>query len=99
MPMEMVDKNQNQNQNQNQNNDSKKKFVIFSGHDSTIVPILCSLGIYENIWPPYASNIVFEIATYKRNRNKYYIRTIYNDRIKKLPFINNDDNITKDRHV
>jgi len=95
MPTEMIHRNDIEDK--TKDDKTKKKFFIFSGHDSTIVPILCSLGIYKDVWPPYASNVVFEIATDKFNPKKIYIRTIYNDRIEKLPFINNNYNETKEK--
>lgn len=48
------------------------------GHDSTIVPVLAALGIYDDVWPPYASNIVVELAVDKHN-GRGYVRVIYND--------------------
>jgi len=31
------------------------RFVLFSGHDTTIMPLLVSLGIWDGKWAPYAS--------------------------------------------
>ncbi len=31
---------------------------IYCGHDTTIMPILASLGIQLRDWPPYLSNVV-----------------------------------------
>lgn len=28
--------------------------VFLSGHDSTLVPIMAALKIYDDVWPPYA---------------------------------------------
>lgn len=36
--------------------------LIYSGHDSTLVPLLCALGLYKNEWTPYASYLAFEIV-------------------------------------
>lgn len=36
---------------------------IYSAHDSTLVPILCALGIYDDHWPDYASSILIEFAS------------------------------------
>ncbi|CBJ32253.1 conserved unknown protein [Ectocarpus siliculosus] len=33
---------------------STPKLAIFSGHDSTLVPILTALKVYDDVWPPYA---------------------------------------------
>ena len=39
--------------------------LIYSGHDSTLVPLLCALGIYSDEWPPYATYVALEICEYK----------------------------------
>ncbi|CAM9748962.1 unnamed protein product, partial [Discosporangium mesarthrocarpum] len=33
---------------------TKPKLAIFSGHDSTLVPVLCALKLYDDTWPPYS---------------------------------------------
>lgn len=42
---------------------SKKKMLIYSGHDSTLVPILSALEIYDGAWPPYAAYLTLEVAS------------------------------------
>ncbi|KAJ1611450.1 hypothetical protein OJ253_865 [Cryptosporidium canis] len=37
------------------------KFILFSGHDTTIIPTLASLQIWDEHWPPYASTFIIEI--------------------------------------
>ena len=34
---------------------------LFSAHDTTVVPILTSLGAYDGNWPDYASYVAFEL--------------------------------------
>ncbi len=36
--------------------------VLLSGHDSTLVPLLASLGLFEPHWPPYAAHVRIEVA-------------------------------------
>lgn len=43
------------------------KLAVFSGHDTTIMPLLASLG--ENLWnetdwPPYASMFIIEVSSF-----------------------------------
>ena len=52
--------------------------LIYSGHDSTLVPLLCALGLYDDTWPPYASFLTLEFVTHKENGLKY-VRATYND--------------------
>lgn len=44
------------------NGAADKKFLIYSGHDSTIVPLVNALGIHSVFWPPYAAHVIIEIA-------------------------------------
>ncbi|KAL3128451.1 hypothetical protein CHM_4g920 [Cryptosporidium hominis] len=37
------------------------KFIFFSGHDLTVIPLLSSLRVWDEHLPPYASTINFEI--------------------------------------
>ena len=34
--------------------------TFFSGHDVTIFPLLVKLGVWDGVWPAYASNLAFE---------------------------------------
>ena len=59
------------------------KMLIYSGHDSSLVPILCALGIYDNQWPPYASYLVLEVAK-NLSTGKTFVRALYNDEVRPL---------------
>lgn len=37
------------------------RMLLFSGHDTTVWPLLLALGQEVDHWPPYASNLVFEL--------------------------------------
>lgn len=37
------------------------RLMLFSGHDSTIMPLLTALGADLTSWPPYMSNLCFEL--------------------------------------
>ncbi|CAN0385483.1 unnamed protein product, partial [Hapterophycus canaliculatus] len=39
----------------------RTKFVLFSGHDTVVAPLLAALGAYDCRWPPYASHVAFEL--------------------------------------
>ena len=45
--------------------------------------MLAALGIYDNIWPPYAANVVLEIALCGKTGD-HYIRALYNDEARPL---------------
>lgn len=55
----------------------KKKFVFYSGHDTTILNILFALGLNSTSDPPFASTLVFEL--YKDDRAAIYAQLLYND--------------------
>lgn len=42
------------------------KFVLYAAHDTTIMPVLQILGVWDRIWPAYASMINFEIYRTRR---------------------------------
>lgn len=39
------------------------KFALFSGHDTTVGPLLAALRADDSVWPHYASNVAFELWT------------------------------------
>jgi 2-phosphoxylose phosphatase len=59
------------------------RFVLYSGHDSTIEPLADVLGVSDGRWPRYASRLIFELYlkwdTVSTVR-KYYVRILYNGR-------------------
>ena len=55
---------------------SQLKFVLYSGHDSTIEPLANALGFSSGDWPRYAARIVFELYK-KQNDDSGYIRVLY----------------------
>lgn len=61
------------------------RVVLYSGHDKTVKPLLMALGIYDGMWPPYGSRIVFEM--YSKDK-QYFIKVLYNgkDKTAKLRF-------------
>jgi len=61
------------------------KMMFFSGHDSTLVPVLCALGLYDDTWPPYASYLAIEVAESTAVAGDLFVRVIYNDREMPLP--------------
>lgn len=64
--------------------DSPVKFLIYSGHDSTLVPILCALDMYDDVWPPYAAYLSLEIAHAVGNEKELFVRANYNGEYKHM---------------
>ncbi|KAJ2559372.1 hypothetical protein EV175_000372 [Coemansia sp. RSA 1933] len=55
------------------------KLALYSGHDSTIWPLLAVLGASNKnaMWPPYASNLIFELWK-KNNGGDRLVKVIFN---------------------
>lgn len=37
------------------------RLLLFSGHDSTIAPVLIALGAYDGLWPQFGANLSLEL--------------------------------------
>jgi len=62
----------------------EEQVVVYAGHDSSIVPVLAALGLWEDVWPPYAANVVLELAEKGGGREggregEHFVRVLYND--------------------
>ena len=57
---------------------SSLKFALYFGHDSSITPLLVSLGFGGSTHPPYASRIVFELYENKSNSSDFFLKILYN---------------------
>jgi len=56
---------------------NKYKYMLFSGHDTTLAPLLSALNIFGPfIWPPYASNLAIELV--RDTQNQFYVSLKYN---------------------
>jgi len=68
---------------------ARNKLHLISGHDSTIIPLLASLGIWNlDQWPPYASMVSLELHEFIDGRTDrdvfpsyYAFRIVYNGRV------------------
>lgn len=56
--------------------------AIYSGHDTTLMPLLASLGsdVYDGEWPPYASMMTLELYRHTKEEN-YLFRLVYNGKV------------------
>lgn len=63
------------------------KLRIYSGHDSTIIALLVSLGIEDIGIPPFRSHFLME--TWIDQRGKIFIRFVLNGNPIELPFMDN----------
>ena len=57
------------------------QLLLYSGHDTTIMPLLVMLGQDTLDWPPYCSNLVFELWEVPGSwlkRPGHLVRVLYN---------------------
>ena len=53
--------------------------VMWSGHDTTLMPFMTALGASDGKWVPSASTILIEL--WNSPANQYYVRMIYNGKV------------------
>lgn len=62
---------------------------LLSAHDTSIVPLLTALGVYDGNWPPYASYISFELweegPTDKSEHPQFSVRILFNGKPVPVP--------------
>ncbi len=64
--------------------DNTQRLAIYSGHDSTIFPLLVALRITPTSFTDFAAHVVFEV--YRDNATKeHYVHLLYNDEAVQLP--------------
>jgi hypothetical protein len=55
-----------------------KKFVLYSGHDSTMTALLSALDAFDGQRPAYAARVLFELWRAKEPTIGYLVRVLYN---------------------
>jgi len=59
-------------------------YQLFSGHDTTVGPMLSLMGIYNGVWPPYASHIELSLLQDSTSHD-YFVQVTYDGSLMKLP--------------
>ena len=70
----------------------KTNIAIFSGHDTTLYPLLYIFGDSIDNWPPYASYLMIEYVG--DNINDLQVRIIFNGKVIKNPIFENKNLIS-----
>ena len=68
---------------------SVPKFFLYSGHDTTIMPLLCALGAvpctWSDKWPGYADHVMIELwEKGPSSERSFGVRIVYNDEVRPL---------------
>eukprot|EP01114_Cavostelium_apophysatum_P014172 TRINITY_DN3607_c0_g1_i1.p1 TRINITY_DN3607_c0_g1~~TRINITY_DN3607_c0_g1_i1.p1 ORF type:complete len:435 (-),score=74.74 TRINITY_DN3607_c0_g1_i1:48-1274(-) len=65
---------------ENMEGETLPKMVFYSGHDSTVGPLMASLADYFIGWPPYASNVQMELWS-NPSRTQFFAQVKYNGEV------------------
>ncbi|XP_033624929.1 lysophosphatidic acid phosphatase type 6-like [Asterias rubens] len=63
------------------------KMHLYAVHDTTLIPLLIAVGIFEDAWPGFCSDVIIE--TYQDQNGDCFIRILYLGKEKKLGPNNN----------
>jgi acid phosphatase len=66
------------------------KFAIYSGHDSTMAPLIATFSAFDHRWPKFNSHLTLELFE-SSTQDNHYVRVRYNDKVLELPACQNDD--------
>jgi hypothetical protein len=64
-------------------NHPKFKMYLYAGHDSTIIPMLSALDVYDGRFPPVATQVIFEM--YRDGNKTRWLRIHYRDKDLQIP--------------
>jgi hypothetical protein len=53
------------------------KYNLFSAHDTTVGPLVIALGVWDGVWPPYASHLELELWR-SASSGAYFVHGSYN---------------------
>lgn len=59
---------------------STYKFILYSGHDVTLSPLLYVFGLNNGRWPPYASRLVIELYEFNHAQSlgRFFLKFLFN---------------------
>uniref|UniRef100_A0A8D3B7Q0 Acid phosphatase 6, lysophosphatidic n=1 Tax=Scophthalmus maximus TaxID=52904 RepID=A0A8D3B7Q0_SCOMX len=61
---------------QGTSSEPNRKLFLYSAHDTTLIPCLMALGIFDMKWPPYAADITLELHQH-RQTNEAFVKLSY----------------------
>ncbi|XP_035532012.1 lysophosphatidic acid phosphatase type 6 [Morone saxatilis] len=53
-----------------------RKLFLYSAHDTTLIPCLMALGVFDMRWPPYAADITLELHKH-RQTDEAFVKVSY----------------------
>ncbi|XP_062861991.1 lysophosphatidic acid phosphatase type 6 [Trichomycterus rosablanca] len=64
--------------------DPDRKLFLYSVHDTTLMPCLMALGVFDMKWPPYAADITLELHQH-RHTKQHHVKVSYAGQDQKIP--------------
>ncbi|XP_057707799.1 lysophosphatidic acid phosphatase type 6 [Corythoichthys intestinalis] len=61
-----------------------RKLFLYSAHDTTLIPCLMALGIFDMKWPPYAADITLELHQHRRTKEPF-VKVSYMGKDQRIP--------------
>ncbi|KAH9515570.1 2-phosphoxylose phosphatase 1 [Bulinus truncatus] len=61
-------------------NVSGPRFHLYSGHDTTVSPLISALELQDGVWPGYATRIVFELY-HRQSSQEHFFRVLQNGKV------------------
>ncbi|BFZ23432.1 hypothetical protein BsWGS_26471 [Bradybaena similaris] len=61
-------------------NNVVQSFHLYSGHDTTLSPLITTLELEDAVWPGYATRLTFELYQ-QRNTGEHFIRVLQNGKV------------------
>ncbi|XP_007528735.2 lysophosphatidic acid phosphatase type 6 [Erinaceus europaeus] len=53
-----------------------RKMYLYATHDVTLIPLLMSLGIFDNKWPPFAVDLTMELYQHQKSK-EWFVQLYY----------------------
>jgi hypothetical protein len=80
-----------QQQQRQQQRQQGPKLMLFSAHDTTLLPLLSALGQHQTAWPAFTSHLAFELWQHK---GQFYVRVLHDGEPLRLPVSSDDSSDT-----
>lgn len=69
---------------QGTSSEPSRKLFLYSAHDTTLIPCLMALGIFDMRWPPYAADLTLELHQHQKTK-EFFVKVSYIDQDQLLP--------------
>lgn len=56
---------------QGTSSEPNRKLFLYSAHDTTLIPCLMALGIFDMRWPPYAADLTLELHQHRQTKESF----------------------------